>query len=555
MSLRCPSETCESLNAMNARPDRPTSYQRYRRRILGWGAAGVVAVFAVGGPIFVNRVEDDLEMRTVDVLNEAGVGPVDAHFSGQDGELRCVEAGAVAIPVEVVAAIANLRGVSSIEVDETCLDSTGAASAAPDGDTETAPTEADGSTLTSTPASTTTSTVASSDLDLLTDVISSDSQFSTLAGLLDETDLAATLSGDGPFTVFAATNAAFEAIGPNVTGALDRDPELLFTVLSHHVAAGTTLSADLPAGDLEMIDGTTVAVDLSDGVVITSGASIVAVTEADLVASNGVVHAIDHVLLPAGLVIGGDPAGTLAGAEFADGQIVLTGSVASEEQRAVLLAGPSDTINPSNVIDELIVDSVTSLSDQRADELGAVIAAMVSNLVSATAETLDAGISVSGTFASEADRAEFEEAVSLIDGAVITIDLVERPVADAGVAVVVETDLNQLVSDDPILFDPSSTTISDESVATIDRVAAVAKRVGGITIVVEGHTDTDGRADSNQALSEGRARSVREALIVRGIAADTLTIVGFGGTEPILDADGVENKAASRRVEFVVSAT
>jgi OOP family OmpA-OmpF porin len=128
-------------------------------------------------------------------------------------------------------------------------------------------------------------------------------------------------------------------------------------------------------------------------------------------------------------------------------------------------------------------------------------------------------------------------------------------VADAGVAVVVETDLNQLVSDDPILFDPSSTTISDESVATIDRVAAVAKRVGGITIVVEGHTDTDGRADSNQALSEGRARSVREALIVRGIAADTLTIVGFGGTEPILDADGVENKAASRRVEFVVSAT
>ena len=551
MSLRCPSETCESLNAMNARPDRPTSYQRYRRRILGWGAASVVALFAVGGPIFVNRVEDDLEMRTVDVLNEAGVGPVDAHFSGQDGELRCVEAGAVEIPVKVVALIANLRGVSSIEVDETCLDSTGAASAAPDGDTETAPTEADGAT----PASTTTSTVTSSDLDLLTDVISSDSQFSTLASLLDETDLAATLSGDGPFTVFAATNAAFESLGPDVTGALARDPKLLSTVLSHHVAAGTTLSADLAAGDLEMIDGTTVAVDLSDGVVITSGASIAAVTEADLVASNGVVHAIDRVLLPADLVIGGDSAGMLAGAEVVDGQIVLTGSVASEEQRAVLLAGPGDTINPSNVIDELVVDSVTSLSDQRTDELGAVIAAMASNLVSATAETLDAGISVSGMFASEGNRAEFEEAVSLIDGAVIAIDLVERPVADAAVAVVVETDLNQLVTDDPILFDPSSTTISDESVATIDRVAAVATRVGGIAIVVEGHTDTDGRADSNQALSEGRARSVREALIVRGIAADTLTIVGFGGTEPILDADGVEDKAASRRVEFVVSAT
>ena len=163
-------------------------------------------------------------MRTVDVLNEAGVGPVDAHFSGQDGELGCVEAGAVEIPVEVVAVIANLRGVSSIEVDETCLDSTGAASAAPDGDTETAPTEADGATPASTTTSTTTSTVTSSDLDLLTDVISSDSQFSTLASLLGDTDLAETLSDDGSFTVFAATNAAFESLGPNVTGALAETP-------------------------------------------------------------------------------------------------------------------------------------------------------------------------------------------------------------------------------------------------------------------------------------------------------------------------------------------
>ena len=290
-------------------------------------------------------------MRTVDVLNEARVGPVDAHFSGQDGELRCLEAGAVEIPVKVVAVIANLRGVSSIEVDDTCLDSAGAASAAPDGDTETARTEADGATLAFTTTSTTTSTVTSSDHDLLIDVISSDSQFSTLASLLGDTDLAETLSDDGSFTVFAATNAAFESLGPNVTGALARDLELLSTVLSHHVAAGITLSADLAEGDLEMIDGTTVAVDLSDGVVITSGATIAAVTEADLVASNGVVHAIDRVLFPADLVIGGDPAGMLAGAEVVDGQIVLTGSVASEEQRAVLLAGPGDTINPSNVID------------------------------------------------------------------------------------------------------------------------------------------------------------------------------------------------------------
>ncbi len=521
----------------------------------------MVAVFAVGGPIFVNRVEDDLESRAVEVLNEAGVGPVEVHFSGQDGELRCVAGGPVDIPDEVVAAIVNLRGVSSIEVDGTCFDSpvdeppVDDDAAEQDSDIETTPTEVpldDGTDDTTTEVA---GTTTPPDLDLLTDVIASDSQFSSLAGLLGDAELTEVLSDDGPFSVFAPTNAAFEALGPDVTGALARDPELLATLLSHHVTAGTTLSKDLVEGDLEMLDGTTVTVDLSDGVVITSGESIATMTEADLVASNGVVHAVDQVLVPADLIIGGNSAVTLARAEFADGQIVLSGAVASEEQRTVLLAASGDTINSSNVIDELVVDSATPLSEEHTDVLATVIAAMASNLVSGSAETADAAIAVSGTFATEADREGFEAAVASIDSAAITAELVERPVADPDAAAAVETDLNQLVTDNLILFDPSSTTISDESLATIDRVAAVAKRVGGITIVVEGHTDTDGLADSNQALSEGRARSVREALIARGIAANTLTIVGLGGTEPILDANGVENKTASRRVEFVVSPT
>ena len=52
-----------------------------------------------------------------------------------------------------------------------------------------------------------------------------------------------------------------------------------------------------------------------------------------------------------------------------------------------------------------------------------------------------------------------------------------------------------------------------------------------------------------------RASAVSDALIARGADDDMLTIVGLGGSEPILDADGVEDKAASRRVEFVVTAT
>jgi outer membrane protein OmpA-like peptidoglycan-associated protein/uncharacterized surface protein with fasciclin (FAS1) repeats len=546
---------------MNARPVRPTPPGRYRRRILGWGAAGVVGVFAIGGPIFVNRVEDDLEGRAVEVLNAAGVGPVDAHFSGQDGELRCTVAGPVEIPDDVVETIRDLRGVSSINVAASCVDSVDgeqANDAVGDEDTASGSSDSDVPGDDAVVQGDTTTTVGTDstlapDLEPLPDVVASDSQFSTLAGLLGEADLTQTLAGDGPFTLFAPTNAAFEALGADVTGALARDPELLATVLLHHVVADAVRAEDLVDGDLDTLEGSAITVERSAGVVLRSGDAVATVTEPDLDASNGVAHAIDQVLLPEGLVIGDVEVGPVA--VLSDGQFFLTGVVATEEQRAALVSAPKVAVDASNVIDELTVDSVATISDDTVDAFAALAAAMSSNLVNASATIADDKFTVSGIYATDEARAAFDSVVATLGVEVDSTEVIERPVADADSAATLEADLNQLVSDQPILFEPSSTTISDESEATIDRVAALASRVSGVAIVVEGYTDTDGRAASNQALSEGRARSVRSALIARGIAGDTLTIVGFGGSEPILDGAGVEDKAASRRVEFVVTAS
>ena len=354
---------------MNARSLRPSHVRRYRRRILGWGAAGVVGLFAIGGPIFVNRVEDDLEQRTVEVLNDAGVGPVDAHFSGQDGELRCTTGGPVDIPTEVVESIENLWGVASLEVTASCSEPAvgGGPSAGDTGGqdgqievTDSVP-PGDSSPTTSEPPETS----VAPDLEPLTDVVASDSQFSTLAGLLADADLTGTLSGDGPFTVFAPTNEAFEALGADGTGALVRDPELLATVLLHHVAAGTLRSDDLVDGELEMLDGSSIVIDLSSGVSVTSGESTATITEPDLEGSNGVVHAIDQVLLPDGLVVGDTIAEPVAA--YVDGRLVLTGTVASEAQRDASVAAPGVVVDPSNVIDELSVDATTPLSDETVD--------------------------------------------------------------------------------------------------------------------------------------------------------------------------------------------
>lgn len=561
---------------MSTRSAKQPSLRRYRRRIVGWGAAGAVGIFAIGGPIFVNRIEDDLERRAVVELEAAGVGNVTPRFSGQDGELRC-EIEQVDIADDVVESIRGLWGVSSLEVADSCVaanrpnagdaDGEVAGDAGPSTDVASAGDAADSGDTSSTIAD---SSTTIPDLDSIAAVIANDSQFSTLTGLLADTGLDETLAGDGPFTVFAPTDAAFETLGADITGALARDPDLLESVLSHLIVDGSIASAELAEGTIEvveMLDGTPVTVDLSSGVVLVSGDSAATVTEPDLQASNGVVHAIDQVLLPEGFAIAADPAAIIAGVDFVDGTIVLRGTVTSDAQRAVLVAAAEAQIDPANVIDELVIGATGGLGEVGAEggvdddaigTLATVVGAMPPNLVSGVADLTGEGITVSGVSADATTGAAFDAAVTDIADSTdiaITTALTERATADADAAATLEADLNALVAADPILFGPSSTTISPASAATLDRVAALANRVGGVAVEIQGYTDTDGRAGSNQALSDGRARSVRAALVARGISDDTLSTVGFGGADPILDLAGTEDKVASRRVEFVVTAT
>jgi len=525
----------------------------------------VAGVFAVGAPIFINRVEDDLERRAVAELEAAGIGGVTPSFSGQDGELRCLD-GPVEISDDVVGEIRDLWGVSSLDVDGSCTDSSTDSSSDDDeaAVTDTAPppeTDAtDATEATSTTIADTTTTTTVPDLDPVAGVVANDSQFSTLTGLLADAGLTETLADEGPFTVFAPTNDAFEALGADVTGALARDPDLLATVLSHHVTTGSVLSTSLADGTIDMLDDTPVTIDIgggddADGVTLTSGDSTATVTEADLEASNGVVHAIDQVLIPEGLVIGPDPTEVRAAADYVDGQMTLRGTVASEAQREALMAAASSGVDPDNVIDELVVDSGASTDGDSIDALAAVVGALPSNLVSGSAELTGEGIAVKGVAPDEDAEEAFDAAVADIDGPAIMSTITQRAAADEATAAELEAELNALVAANPILFDQSSIAISDESAATLDRVAALANSVSDVDIEIQGYTDTDGAADSNEALSDGRAASVRIALVERGLDDGIFTTVGFGGEQPILDADGNEDKAASRRVEFVVTPT
>ena len=129
----------------------------------------------------------------------------------------------------------------------------------------------------------------------IVDVASNTEGFSTLVAALKAADLVDTLKGDGPFTVFAPTDAAFEALPEGALQGLLDNPEQLANVLTLHVVAGKAKAADVVNVDtVQTVQGTTLDVEQHGGVSI-GGAKVI---QADVAASNGVIHVIDRVILP-----------------------------------------------------------------------------------------------------------------------------------------------------------------------------------------------------------------------------------------------------------------
>ena len=117
-----------------------------------------------------------------------------------------------------------------------------------------------------------------------------------------------------------------------------------------------------------------------------------------------------------------------------------------------------------------------------------------------------------------------------------------------------EVALNELVTLDPVLFSSGSSTILDDSLATLDRAVQVLLDNPLGRVEVQGHTDSDGPAEVNLELSQLRADAVRNYLIEQGVEAIRVTAVGFGETELSVDPEADDDdKFANRRIEFRVS--
>ena len=121
-------------------------------------------------------------------------------------------------------------------------------------------------------------------------------RYGTFVTAVDAAGLNETLTGAGPFTVFAPTDEAFADLPAGLLDALlqPENKDTLVKILTYHVVPGDVRSGDVTDGDVATVEGQTVSLSTADGVSV-NGAKVIM---ADLVGSNGVIHGIDAVILP-----------------------------------------------------------------------------------------------------------------------------------------------------------------------------------------------------------------------------------------------------------------
>jgi transforming growth factor-beta-induced protein len=211
--------------------------------------------------------------------------------------------------------------------------------------------------------------------------------FNSLAAALTKVDLVDDLQGTGPFTVFAPTDAAFTALLSTIgQTSIDNVPDaVLERILLYHVVSGSVFSGDISAGNQATLEGSSVALN-TDGGIKVNGASVIA--PFDVEASNGVIHTVDAVLVPADILLFVNT--VLEPAYFSNDFTTLVSAVVKADLVSTLLNTPNLTIfAPNNAAFTAAGINVDATS---ASDLVDVLAYHV-----LTSKVLEAGIPASAT--------------------------------------------------------------------------------------------------------------------------------------------------------------
>ncbi|MEN3296494.1 MAG: hypothetical protein V7642_5747 [Burkholderiales bacterium] len=129
----------------------------------------------------------------------------------------------------------------------------------------------------------------------LVETAASSGEIKTFAAALKSASFAESLKKDGPYTVFAPADSAFDKLPPSTRNELLKDKAKLAEVLAYHVIPGKVLVADVKPGKVQTIQGSPLTIKSDNGKVTVDEANV---TQSDVTADNGVIHVIDTVVLP-----------------------------------------------------------------------------------------------------------------------------------------------------------------------------------------------------------------------------------------------------------------
>ena len=244
----------------------------------------------------------------------------------------------------------------------------------------------------------------------IVDIAVEDGRFETLVAALQAAELVSTLSGEGPFTVFAPTDDAFAALPDGVVAGLLEDIPSLTEVLTYHVVSGTVL-AETVVGltSAATLQGEEVTIEVIDGTVKIDGATVVIT---DIIGSNGVIHVIDSVILPteiAASLSSPEVTKTIVDIAVEDGRFETLVAALQAADLVSTLSGegpftvfaPTDdafAALPEGTVDNLLAD-IPALTNVLTYHVvaGSVLAEQVAGLSSAkTLQGSDVGVSVMG---------------------------------------------------------------------------------------------------------------------------------------------------------------
>jgi len=138
------------------------------------------------------------------------------------------------------------------------------------------------------------SAVAAPQADIV-DTAKSAGSFNTLLAAIEAAGLTETLKGKGPFTVFAPTDEAFAKLPAGTVEALLKDKEKLTKILTYHVVSGTVMAKDVKPGKVTTVEGSKLNITKGTAGVKVDSANVVGT---DVLATNGVIHVIDSVVMP-----------------------------------------------------------------------------------------------------------------------------------------------------------------------------------------------------------------------------------------------------------------